>query len=147
MTYELMPYYWGRKHKWLESLTLEDPDPLFREFLRAGAAFVTVPVDPDYARRILYFQWTGHSSPSDEVPEVHSHNPAETFAPNEEVELDPEFELYHSFIKELEAEEPFENLDGDVEIDADDPDAWTVSLPMPMVWLSPDSELPAPEDN
>lgn len=147
LTYELVPYYWGRKHKWLETLTLEDPDPLFQEFLRAGAAIVTVPVNPDYARRILYFQWTGNLSPNDDVPEFHSHNPAETFAPNEEVELDPDFELYHSFIKELEAEEPFENLDGDVEIDADDADAWTISVPMQMVWLSPDSELPAPDDN
>lgn len=147
MTFELMPYFWGRKHKWLDTLKLEDPDPLFREFLRAGGAIVTVPVHPDYARRILYFQWTGNMSPNDDVPEFHSHNPAGTFAPNEEVELDPEFELYHSFIKELETEEPYENLDGDVEIDPDDPDAWTVSVPMPMVWLSPDSELPAPDDN
>jgi hypothetical protein len=145
MTYELMPYYWGRKHKWLDTMSLDDPDPLFREFLRAGSAIVTVPVNPDYARRILYFQLTGYMSPDDEVPTFHSSDPGSTFASNEESDRDPEFELYHSFVKELEAEEPYGNLDGDVEIAEDDPEAWTVSVPMPMIWLSPDGTLPSPD--
>ncbi|WP_108819470.1 hypothetical protein [Pseudovibrio sp. Alg231-02] len=146
MTYELLPYYWGRKEKWLETMALSDPDPLFREFLRAGGAMVTVPVNPDYARRILYFQLTGHTSPDDDVPMFHANNPSDTLSSNEESNRDPEFELYHSFIRELEAEEPYENLDGDVEIDADDPKAWTVSVPMPMTWLSNDVELPSPDE-
>ena len=33
MVYEFLPYFWGRKPKWLELLSYEDPDPIFEKFL------------------------------------------------------------------------------------------------------------------
>ena len=39
-TYTFYPYFWGRKEDWITRRTLEDPDPLFASFLRAGAARV-----------------------------------------------------------------------------------------------------------
>lgn len=45
MTYVFYPYFWGRKSLWAErSSGLDNPDPLFSAFLRAGAARVAVPV-------------------------------------------------------------------------------------------------------
>ena len=38
ITYIYYPYFWGRKSKHVENSTLYDTDPLFTQFLQAGAA-------------------------------------------------------------------------------------------------------------
>ena len=40
LTYLFYPYFWGRKSRWLDVFPLDDPDPQFRDFLRAGSARV-----------------------------------------------------------------------------------------------------------
>ncbi|MGP3683317.1 hypothetical protein ACTVZO_01160 [Streptomyces sp. IBSNAI002] len=48
LTWAAYPYVWGRKDKWDERLTYEDPDPQFNQFLKAGYCRVTVPVRPGF---------------------------------------------------------------------------------------------------
>ncbi|HEY9198516.1 MAG TPA: hypothetical protein VIR60_04050, partial [Gammaproteobacteria bacterium] len=44
ITFEFYPYIWAARKDWLSIFPLEDNDPLFNDFLRAGAARVLVPV-------------------------------------------------------------------------------------------------------
>src|SRR5438270_6601581 len=48
MTYRLYPYYWKPSASWRNAMLLDDPDPTFAEFLRAGSARVVVPVRPGF---------------------------------------------------------------------------------------------------
>ena len=53
ISYLFYPYFWGRKSEWPNYLRQDDTDPLFGEFLRAGAARVQVPVTPGYEQALL----------------------------------------------------------------------------------------------
>lgn len=44
MVYLFYPYFWGKKDDWTTVVQLKDNDPLFAQFLQAGAARVKVPV-------------------------------------------------------------------------------------------------------
>jgi hypothetical protein len=55
MTYQLYPYFWGRKRNWLDVFPFDDIDPKFADFLRAGAARVMVPVTPAYQDAVLLY--------------------------------------------------------------------------------------------
>jgi hypothetical protein len=73
MTYLLYPYFWGRKQNWLNTFPLDDVDPKFADFLRAGAARVVVPVSLVYAEAVLMFlasnePWPGGSAPTLDDP-------------------------------------------------------------------------------
>src|SRR5262249_44266041 len=46
--YTMYPYFWTGRDDWPQQSRLNDPDPLFAEFLRAGAARVIVPVRPGF---------------------------------------------------------------------------------------------------
>lgn len=59
MTYLFYPYFWGCKQEWTTTSLLDDEDPLFGKFLRAGAARVQVPVRPEYKEVILFFIESG----------------------------------------------------------------------------------------
>lgn len=48
MTFVLYPYFWANKGNWEQMLGIEDIDPLFGRFLRAGYARVQVPVRPGF---------------------------------------------------------------------------------------------------
>ena len=52
LAYVFYPYFWSRKPHWIERMMLDDVDPGFGEFLRAGAARVIVPVRPDFETAI-----------------------------------------------------------------------------------------------
>lgn len=57
MTYLFYPYFWGRKRNWLEVSHYThgtDPDPLFDQFLTAGAVRVMVPVPVNYIPAVEY---------------------------------------------------------------------------------------------
>ena len=73
MTYLFYPYFWGRKCKWTEIYRLDDADPLFMGFLKAGFARVVVPVRPGYEHAALRFLadgriWDGGSAPGIDDP-------------------------------------------------------------------------------
>jgi hypothetical protein len=47
--YITYPYFWGRPDTWITKLTtINDPDPVFDEFLKAGFARVVVPARPGF---------------------------------------------------------------------------------------------------
>ena len=46
--YITYPYFWGRQCTWIDKLTINDPDPVFDEFLKAGFARVVVPARPNF---------------------------------------------------------------------------------------------------
>jgi hypothetical protein len=60
MSYRFYPYFWGRKSEWPRYLRQDDTDPLFGQFLQAGAARVQVPVRPGFEEALLYFLQTAH---------------------------------------------------------------------------------------
>jgi len=53
MAYVCYPYYWARRQQWISKLNLNNTDPMFQSFLRAGYARVVVPVR-------LGFEWAVH---------------------------------------------------------------------------------------
>ena len=59
MTYHFYPYFWGAKEKWAEVKALNDTDPLFTNFLQAGAARVVVPAHPAFTDALLHYVATG----------------------------------------------------------------------------------------
>ncbi|MFD4245824.1 hypothetical protein ACFWP3_30160 [Streptomyces sp. NPDC058525] len=59
LTWAAYPYFWGRKDKWDERLTYEDPDPQFNQFLKAGYCRVTVPVRPGFEGAVDHYMHFG----------------------------------------------------------------------------------------
>lgn len=55
MAYVFYPYYWGRKDGWTNKVMLDDNDPLFADFLRAGSARLVIPARPDFALSVVDF--------------------------------------------------------------------------------------------
>ncbi len=53
--YLFYPYFWGRKNEWIHTSQIDDTDPLFGAFLRAGAARVQVPVRPGFEQAVNEF--------------------------------------------------------------------------------------------
>ena len=128
MTYRFYPYFWGRKPNWDETFTLDDTDPSFTDFLRAGSARVVVPVHPSYNEAILYYLKTNKIWNDGEPPTID----------------DP---LYISIIEEIKAdtnEEMGEDLPT-CDIESGYPcltDEWDVKIPTNLTYLQEDSELP-----
>jgi len=55
MTYIFYPYFWANRNRWIDLYNLDDNDPLFANFLKAGAARVIVPVRPGFEAAVAYF--------------------------------------------------------------------------------------------
>lgn len=53
ISYQFYPYFWSRRSTWVQRTLFADADPLFNEFLRAGAARVTVPVRPGFENSVM----------------------------------------------------------------------------------------------
>lgn len=69
ITYTFYPYYWARKKLWTTLQQIQDTDPIYAQFLQAGAARILAPVRPGYEKSILYYLetnkiWNGGSQPS-----------------------------------------------------------------------------------
>ncbi len=68
MTYQFYPYYWGKKKYWVEKINYEDNDPLFTNFIQAGAAKVMLPINVAFTESMLHFIqtseiWNGQNIP------------------------------------------------------------------------------------
>jgi hypothetical protein len=133
MTYLLYPYIWGRKENWDDVFALNDPDPQFKDFLRAGAARVIVPVHSAYNETVLHYLntneiWNGGDPPILDDP------------------------LYISIVDELKSETG-NDVDADLvacSVDSGYPclvDDWEVKLPTTLVYLQKGAELPNFVDN
>jgi hypothetical protein len=68
--YIFYPYYWARHETWYEEAIADNPDPLFAEFLKAGAARVVVPVRPQLEGDVRYFLMTGQLWGGGTLPEI-----------------------------------------------------------------------------
>jgi len=70
MSYALYPYFHGRPSRWKESLGRLEDDPLFENFLRAGAARVVIAIRPGFADDVFYFLATGLVWSGADVPVI-----------------------------------------------------------------------------
>jgi hypothetical protein len=118
MMYFFYPYYWGRKSNWLDRVGLQDVDPLFEDFIKAGSARCVVPVRPGFEAAIAYFMHTGQIWNGGDVPVI----------------SDP---LYVPIIEEIKERD---QAPGD-EIPQGDP--WDVRLPTTLVILRKEDTLPS----
>ncbi len=117
ITYTLYPYFWGWKQAWGKRMLLEDTDPKFAAFLRAGAARVVFPVRPGFEDAILHYLETGEI--------WNGGPPAEVNSP-----------LYVPIVKEIQEAE---GAPGE-EVPQGEP--WLVRLPTTLVRLRPNDDLP-----
>jgi hypothetical protein len=118
LTYLFYPYFWGRQSQWISKLNTYDEDPLFTQFLQAGAARVVMPVHPAYNDAVMYFLenngaiWNGGSPPRLNDP------------------------MYISLADELRGQSD------DLANAVAEGDPWQVVLPTTLVYLQKDSTLP-----
>ncbi|HSG68613.1 MAG TPA: hypothetical protein VK994_07900, partial [Bacteroidales bacterium] len=128
MTYFFYPYFWARKGKWAELFPKSDPDPLFAQFLRSGAARVIVPVQPEYTEVVLHYMASNELWNGGKPPTIND-------------------ELYISIVDEMRAQNGMNTDDDLVACSADSGypcvvDEWDVKLPTDLVYLQPDDSLP-----
>jgi hypothetical protein len=117
MMYLFYPYYWGRRQNWYPNALFDNADPLFAEFLKAGAARVVVPVRPQLEADVRYFLTTGQIWRGGGLPEITNTD-------------------YLPITEEIKARD---NAPG-TEKPAGDP--WEVTLPTTLVRLRDDDSLP-----
>ncbi|MGC5022939.1 hypothetical protein [Micromonospora sp. DT47] len=122
MMYLFYPYYWGRKDNWLARSQLQDVDPQFGEFLKAGAARVVVPVRPGFETTMAHFLDTGEIWDGANPPLLSS-------------------PLYVSIIQEIKERDEAPGT----EVPQGDP--WDVRLPTTLVRLRHDGSLPTWQKN
>ena len=111
------PYFWGRQARWGELVLIQDIDPQFEAFLKAGAARVVVPVRPGFEGALAHYHETGDIWMGEEMPDMFS-------------------DYYVSIIEELKGR----NFAPGKEICISE---WDVKLPTTLVMLKEDATLPA----
>lgn len=112
------PYFWARRDTWPDRFARQDVDPVFREFVQAGAARVVVPVRPGFEVAITHFVetgkiWSGTGTP----PDINS-------------------PLYVSIIEEIRDRTNAPKGEKPVG------ESWDVRLPTPLVYLRGSTDLP-----
>lgn len=118
MMYLFYPYYWGRKPNWRNRVFIEDSDPQYAAFLKAGAARVVLPVRAGFEKAILHFLETSKIWDGGGPPDV--------FSP-----------FYLGIVEELKEQQGASGT----EVPQGDP--WEVRVPTTLVKLRDDSSLPA----
>lgn len=118
MMFFFYPYYWGRKGQWVNRSLLQDVDPLFAEFLKAGAARVVVSVRPGFESAVAHFLDTAQIWNGGELPPITS-------------------PLYLSIIEEIRERDKAPGKE------VAQGDAWDVRLPTTLVKLRHEATLPA----
>lgn len=121
MLYTFYSYFWGLHGDWEENLFRSDVDPLFNNFLKAGAARVVFPVRPGFEKAVLYFLRTGIIWEGKDVPVIG----------------DP---MYVDIVEEMKEKLDLLDYDGRPE------DIWTYKMPTPLVYLR-ENDLSDTEEN
>ena len=116
LMYLYYPYFWGRQAKWGELILIQDLDPQFEAFLKAGAARVVVPVRPGFEAALAHYHETGDVWMGEEIPNMFS-------------------KLYVSIIAEIKARNAAPGKEECVE-------EWEVRLPTTLIIARDDNELP-----
>jgi hypothetical protein len=117
MMFFFYPYYWGRKGNWISRAMLQDVDPLFADFIRAGSARAVISVRPGFEDAVAYFLDTGEVWNGGDLPKITS-------------------PLYVSIIEEIRERDKAPGK----EIAEGDP--WDVRLPTTLVRLTGTPKLP-----
>ncbi|MGE5655436.1 MAG: hypothetical protein ACM37W_02250 [Actinomycetota bacterium] len=115
--YFFYPYFWGWKPAWNHRMLLDDTDPAFADFLRAGAARVVFPVRPGFEAAVVHYLETGEIWNGGPPPDISS-------------------SLYVPIIKEIQEATGAPGS----EVPVGDP--WLVHLPTTLVRLRPHDDLP-----
>ena len=118
LVYFFYPYFWGWKPAWKQRMLLDDIDPQFSDFLRAGAARLVIPVRPGFEAAVAHYLETGEIWNGGPAPSVND----ETYVP---------------IVKEIQESQ---GAPGD-EVPVGEP--WLVRLPTTLVKLRQDDELPS----
>ena len=127
MTYLYYPYFWGRKENWVKVTNLPDPDPLFQQFLTAGAARVVVPVPLAYYPNVMFLLQNPHKE-----TELRK----KVWGGGEPPTIEDKNGLYVSIAEELR------NQTDDLAGAKPEGTPWEFTLPTTLVWLQPDDKLP-----
>ncbi len=118
LVYFFYPYFWGWKAGWKRRLLLDEVDPVFGDFLRAGAARVVFPVRPGFEAAVVHYLETGEIWNGGPAPDVTG-------------------SLYVPIVSEIQESA---GAPGN-EVPVGDP--WLVRLPTTLVRLRPHNDLPA----
>jgi hypothetical protein len=121
LLYLFYSYFWGKHKDWVDNLFRNDVDPLFNNFLKAGAARVVVPVRPGFEKAILYFLKTKIIWEGKDVPVI-----------NEPMYLD--------IVEEMKEKLDLLNYDGILQ------DSWEYKVPTSLVYLR-NNDLSDNEEN
>jgi len=117
IVYFFYPYFWGWKSGWKNRLLLDDVDPSFGEFLRAGAARVVFPVRPGFEAAVIHYLETAEIWNGGTPPDISG-------------------SLYVPIVAEIQQST---GAPGN-EVPVGDP--WLVRLPTTLVRLRPHNDLP-----
>jgi hypothetical protein len=117
LSYTLYPYFWGRVTEWRHRLALVEDDPMFENFLRAGAARVVLAIRPGFENDVFYYLATGLLWSGADLPVIG----------------DPR---YLPIVDELRQQA------GAGAVGEPYGDDWELRLPTELVRLRPDDELP-----
>ncbi len=117
IAYFFYPYFWGWKPGWTHRMLLDDVDPLFADFLRAGAGRVVFPVRPGFEAAVAHYLETGEIWNGGPAPQVHD-------------------KLYVPIIKEIQ------EATGAPGNEVPQGDPWLVRLPTTLTKLRADDSLP-----
>lgn len=115
--YFYYPFFWGWKEAWQKHMLLDDVDPQFADFLRAGAARVVFPVRPGFEAAIIHYLETGEIWNGGPPPDISG-------------------SLYVPIVKEIQEATGAPGS----EVPVGDP--WLVHLPTTLVRLRPNNDLP-----
>ncbi|ROS75459.1 hypothetical protein EDF32_1869 [Cellulomonas sp. PhB143] len=118
LAYFYYPYFWGWKPAWGRRMLLDDVDPEFADFLRAGAARVVFPVRPGFEAAVAHYLETGEIWDGGQAPDV----------------SDP---LYVPILKEIQ------EAQGAPGAETPHGEPWLVRLPTTLVALRQDDALPS----
>jgi len=122
MMYFFYPYFWGRKANWLKRALLQDVDPVFAEFIKAGSARIVVSVRPGFEKAVAHFLETAQVWDGGDLPDTTS-------------------PLYVSIIEEIRERDKAPGS----EVAQGDP--WDVRLPTTLILLRDKPGLPAWQKN
>lgn len=117
IVYFFYPYFWAWKNAWSKRMLLDDVDPNFADFLRAGAGRVVFPVRPGFEAAVIHYLDTGEIWNGGPPPDISS-------------------SLYVPIVTEIAESE---QRPGD-EVPVGDP--WLVRLPTTLVRIRPNDDLP-----
>jgi hypothetical protein len=120
LVYFFYPYFWGWKKGWKNRMLLDDVDPPFGDFLRAGAVRVVFPVRPGFEAAVVHYLETPDG-------EIWNGGPPPDIGASS---------MYVPIIKEIQEATGAPGNEQPVG------DPWEVRLPTTLVRLRPHDDLP-----